>query len=72
MVAAFFTDVNALSAGRGKFEQFLVGQVIENDHLSPLEDFLASERKKTGIPGSGAHEIDFALFHVSSYPARFG
>jgi hypothetical protein len=63
MTAAFFTDVDALGAGGSKVEQFLIGQVIENDHFGLPEDFLASDRQKTGISRSGSHEIDFAFSH---------
>ena len=63
MIAAFLADVDTFGAGRGEFEQFLIGQVIENDHLGLLEDFLSPDRQKTGVPRSGPHEIDFAFFH---------
>ncbi len=80
MIAAFLAYVDALSAGRGKFEQFLIGQVIENDHFGLLEDLLSPDRQKTGVSWSGPHEIDFAFFHrilfrdtntahAGSYPA---
>ena len=49
--------------GRGKFEQFLVGQVIENDHLGSFEDLLSPKRQKTRVSRSGPNEIDFAFFH---------
>jgi hypothetical protein len=70
MVTGSFTHIDFLRLPGYIFYQLRIGQTIKNNHLSLLQAFYPFNSKKPGIPGSCAHQINYAtLIHSIVHPS---